>query len=53
MKLSLRTGPRVDACAVCQMLGGGGHTAAAGATVDGTLEDAKALILKAYREVVG
>ena len=53
VKLSLRTGPRVDACAVCQRLGGGGHTAAAGATGDGTLEDAKALILKAYRAVVG
>lgn len=53
VKLSLRTGPRVDACAVCQRLGGGGHTAAAGATVDGTLEDAKALILKAYRAVAG
>lgn len=53
VKLSLRTGPRVNACAVCQRLGGGGHTAAAGATVDGTLEDAKALILKAYRAVVG
>ena len=53
VKLSLRTGPRVDACAVCQRLGGGGHTAAAGATVDGTLEDAKALVLKAYRAVVG
>ena len=53
VKLSLRTGPRVDACAVCQRLGGGGHKAAAGATVDGTLEDAKALILQAYRAVVG
>ena len=53
VKLSLRTGPRVDACAVCQRLGGGGHKAAAGATVDGTLEAAKALILKAYRAVVG
>ena len=53
VKLSLRTGPRVDACAVCQQLGGGGHKAAAGATVDGTLKDAKALVLKAYRAVVG
>lgn len=53
VKLSLRTGPRVDACAVCQRLGGGGHKAAAGATVDGTLKDAKALVLKAYRAVVG
>ena len=53
VKLSLRTGPRVDACAVCQQLGGGGHNAAAGATVDGTLKDAKALVLQAYRAVVG
>lgn len=53
VKLSLRTGPRVDACAVCQQLGGGGHKAAAGATVDGTLKDAKALVLQAYRAVVG
>lgn len=53
VKLSLRTGPRVDACAVCQRLGGGGHKAAAGASVDGTLEDAKALVLQAYRDVVG
>ena len=53
VKLSLRTGPRVDACAVCQRLGGGGHKAAAGATVDGTLENAKALVLQAYRDVVG
>lgn len=53
VKLSLRTGPRVDACAVCQRLGGGGHKAAAGATVDGTLQDAKALVLQAYRDVVG
>ena len=53
VKLSLRTGPRVDACAVCQRLGGGGHKAAAGATVDGTLKDAKALVLQAYRAVVG
>ena len=53
VKLSLRTGPRVDACAVCQRLGGGGHKAAAGATVEGTLKDAKALVLQAYRDVVG
>ena len=53
VKISLRTGPRVDACAVCRVLGGGGHKAAAGATVDGTLKDAKALVLQAYRAVVG
>ena len=33
--------------------GGGGHTGAAGATVDGTLDEAKAAILAAYTEVMG
>lgn len=53
VKISLRTGPRVDACAVCRVLGGGGHKAAAGATVEGTMGEVKAGILAAYREVVG
>ena len=53
MKLSLRTGPRVDASAVCRVLGGGGHRGAAGATVNGTLDEAKAAILAAYTEVMG
>ena len=34
-------------------LGGGGHRGAAGATVDGTLDEAKAAILAAYTEVMG
>ena len=53
VKISLRTGSRVDACAVCRVLGGGGHKAAAGATVEGTMDEVKAGILAAYREVVG
>ena len=53
VKLSLRTGPRVDASAVCRVLGGGGHKGAAGATVEGTMDDAKAAILRAYQEVAG
>ena len=53
VKISLRTGPRVDSCAVCRVLGGGGHKAAAGATVEGTMDEVKAGILAAYREVVG
>lgn len=53
VKLSLRTGPRVDASAVCRVLGGGGHKGAAGATVDGTMDEAKAAILAAYTEVMG
>lgn len=53
VKISLRTGPRVDANAVCQRLGGGGHKAAAGATVNGTMDEVRAAVLRAYQEVVG
>lgn len=44
-KLSLRTSPNYDACVLCQQLGGGGHAAAAGATVEGGAEAAKKAIL--------
>ena len=53
VKISLRTGPRVDASAVCQRLGGGGHRAAAGATVDGTMDEVRQAVLQAYQAVVG
>ena len=53
IKISLRTGPRVDASAVCQRLGGGGHRAAAGATVDGTMDEVRQAVLQAYQAVVG
>ncbi len=50
-KLSLRTGAGLNASAVCALLGGGGHAAAAGCTVSGTLEEAEAAILAAIRTV--
>ena len=53
IKVSVRTGPRVDACALCRILGGGGHHAAAGATVDGTLDEVRMAVLAAYRKVTG
>lgn len=53
VKVSVRTGPRVDACALCRILGGGGHHAAAGATVEGTLDEARMAVLAAYRRVIG
>ena len=46
-KVSLRTYPPFDASAICRMLGGGGHVAAAGANVYGSLEEAKKQILDA------
>lgn len=53
IKISLRTGPRVDASAVCQKLGGGGHRTAAGATVNGTMDEVRDAVLRAYQEVTG
>ena len=50
-KLSLRTGERVNATRACGLLGGGGHAAAAGCTVMGSVADAKAAVLAAIRQV--
>ena len=52
IKVSLRTGPRVNATEVCARLGGGGHRAAAGATVNGTMDEVKATVPRAVEEVV-
>ena len=52
VKLSLRTGPRVNATAVCSRLGGGGHRAAAGATIPGSMAEAKAAVLAAIEASV-
>ena len=52
-KLSLRTGAngRVNATRVCKLLGGGGHAMAAGATVQGSLEEVKRMVLEAIEQV--
>ena len=50
-KLSVRTSGGLNATHVCALLGGGGHAAAAGCTVDGTLEQAESAILDAIRQV--
>lgn len=46
-KFSLRTGPRVNATDVCALLGGGGHAAAAGCTVEAPFDEAKRRMLEA------
>lgn len=51
-KVSLRTYPPLNASEICKKLGGGGHKAAAGASVEGTLEDVKQKILTAVKEVM-
>lgn len=50
-KLSVRTSAGLNASAVCALLGGGGHAAAAGCSVMGTVADAKAAILDAIRQI--
>lgn len=49
-KVSLRTYPPLDASEICKELGGGGHTAAAGATVKGTLDEVKARIIAVVKK---
>ena len=51
-KFSLRTGPRVNATNVCALLGGGGHAAAAGCTVEAPFAEAKGRMLEAIAQVV-
>ncbi len=50
-KISLRTGANLHASRVCAHLGGGGHPAAAGATVLGTQEEARAALIRAIAAV--
>lgn len=52
-KFSLRTGSRVNATRVCQLLGGGGHAAAAGATIHAPWADAKRQMLDAVAKIAG
>lgn len=49
-KMSVRTAPGFDASAYCKKLGGGGHAAAAGAAVPGSLEDGRQAILQVLKE---
>ncbi|MBO4854381.1 MAG: DHH family phosphoesterase [Oscillospiraceae bacterium] len=51
VKISVRSGSRIDASAVCARLGGGGHKGAAGATVEGSMDEAKVAVLRAVAEV--
>ncbi len=53
-KISLRTGPRVNATAVCARFGGGGHRAASGCTIKGlTQEETKLAVVQACIEEAG
>ncbi len=52
-KISLRTDPGVDASAICAHLGGGGHPAAAGASIAAPWEVARMRILDAIEQETG
>lgn len=49
-KVSVRTYAPFDASEICKKLGGGGHKGAAGATVSGSLAQAKEKVLQAVKE---
>ena len=51
-KVSIRTNGGVNAAHICEKLGGGGHSAAAGCTVTGTLAEAKQVLKEAVAEFV-
>lgn len=51
-KISLRTDPNwLNASTTCALLGGGGHAAASGATVEADVEETKRVILDAIHKV--
>ena len=53
-KISLRTDPdNLNASSVCALLGGGGHAAAAGATVEGGIPYTKLVLMEAIRTIQG
>ena len=51
-KVSVRTGGHANACDICARLGGGGHAAAAGCSVSGSLPHAIEQLLDAIRAAV-
>ncbi len=48
-KVSLRTYPPLDASEICKALGGGGHKGAAGASVNGSIDEVKQRVLEAVK----
>ena len=52
VRASLRTGPRIDANKVATHFGGGGHTRAAGATLDGPIDQAKMRLVKILKSAI-
>lgn len=51
-KLSVRTTSEINASKLCEAFGGGGHAAAAGCTINGTVESVTATIVKAAQQAL-
>ncbi len=51
-KVSLRTYEPLSATKICKLLGGGGHNAAAGASVKGNLSEVKEKVLSAVKQIM-
>jgi phosphoesterase RecJ-like protein len=51
-KLSLRSKGKVDVQKIAKSFGGGGHVAAAGCKVEGTLKDVQGKVLRAVRKAI-
>ena len=49
-KVSVRTGEYENASRICAEFGGGGHGMAAGGTIEGSLEEAKAVVRAAVKK---
>ena len=49
-KISVRTNDGIDAAAFCKQFGGGGHPAASGCSIEGTLGDVKKKLIEAAEE---
>ncbi len=54
VRVSMRTSGDLDAAALARRFGGGGHTRAAGCTVEGTMSEVQALLMgEAWRQLEG
>ncbi len=53
VKISLRAQPGLDVSGIASSFGGGGHEAAAGAEIAGSLEDVQEQVLSEVRQLVG
>ena len=51
-KVSMRSNGNINVSDICYVFGGGGHPKAAGALVQGTVEEVKEKILKEIRKVL-